>query len=122
MQRSGSAEMRSKSYIARWKNFLNFLTQMFDTSSIVALAGNVEYNRSWGFETLTYPPTKNYNSKRNNQADTRPQFWLYCVIGRLFLLKWKKKLKFTIIFVNQKNVLNILNGVLEWEALALVVS
>jgi len=35
------AEMRSKSYIARWKNFLNFLTQMFDTSSIVALAGNV---------------------------------------------------------------------------------
>ena len=36
------------------------------------------------FETLTYPPTKNYNSERNNRTGTRPQFWLYCVIGRLF--------------------------------------
>jgi hypothetical protein len=25
----------------RWKNFLNFLPQMFNSSSIVALAGNV---------------------------------------------------------------------------------
>jgi len=45
----------------------------------------VEYNRSWGFETLTYQPTENFNSERNNQAGTRPQFWLYCVIGRLFI-------------------------------------
>lgn len=37
------------------------------------------------FETLTYPPTKNYNSERNNRTGTRPQFWLYFVIGRLFL-------------------------------------
>jgi hypothetical protein len=41
------------------------------------------------FETLTYPPTKNYNSERNNRTGTRPQFWLYCVIGRLFISKWK---------------------------------
>jgi hypothetical protein len=40
-----------------------------------------------GFETLTCPPTKNYNSERNNRTGTRPQFWLYCVIGRLFLSK-----------------------------------
>jgi hypothetical protein len=30
---------------------------------------------------------KNYNSERNNRTGTRPQFWLYCVIGRLFLSK-----------------------------------
>jgi NTP pyrophosphatase (non-canonical NTP hydrolase) len=37
------------------------------------------------FETLTYPPTKTLNSERNNQTGTRPQFWLYCVIGRFYL-------------------------------------
>lgn len=37
------------------------------------------------FETLTYPPTKNFNSERNNRTGTRHQFLLYCVIGRLFL-------------------------------------
>ena len=39
------------------------------------------------FETLTYPPTEIYNSERNNRTGTRPQFWLYCVIGRLLLSK-----------------------------------
>ena len=36
---------------------------------------------------LTYPSTKNYNSERNNRTGTRPQFWLYIVIGRLFFIK-----------------------------------
>ena len=39
------------------------------------------------FVTLTYTPTENYNSERNNKTGTRYQFWLYCVIGRLFLSK-----------------------------------
>jgi hypothetical protein len=55
---------------------------------LLNIAHNGEYNRSWGFETLTYPPTKNYNSERNNRTGTRPQFWLYCVIGRLSLKLW----------------------------------
>lgn len=45
------------------------------------------------FETLTYPPTENYNSERNNQAGTRPQFWLYCVIGRLFYQNGKSNIR-----------------------------
>jgi len=60
MQRSGSAEMRSKSYVARWKNFLNFLTQMFDTSSIVALAGNGGGMLRAGLETKT---VSNYDKR-----------------------------------------------------------
>ena len=31
-----------KLHIKRWKNFLNFLPQMFNSSSIVALAGNTQ--------------------------------------------------------------------------------
>ena len=47
-----------------------------------------------GIETLTYPPTTTLNSERNNRTGTRPQFWLYCVIGRLFLKLWHiQKLK-----------------------------
>jgi len=52
--------MRSKSYIARWKNFLNFLTQMFDTSSIVALAGNGGGMLRAGLETKT---VSNYDKR-----------------------------------------------------------
>ncbi len=33
---------------------------------------------------------KTLKSKRNNRNGTRPQFWLYCVIGRL-LLKMKRE-------------------------------
>ena len=49
--------------------------------------GMLSITEVWGLETLTYPPTKNYNSERNNRTGTRPQFWLYCVIGRLLLSK-----------------------------------
>ena len=33
---------------------------------------------------------KSLISKRNNRTGTRPQFWLYCVIGRLLLVKMEK--------------------------------
>ena len=31
--------------VKRWKNFLNFLPQMFNSSTIVALAGNCSYTQ-----------------------------------------------------------------------------
>ena len=37
------------------------------------------------FETLPVRRLKILNSERNNRTGTRPQFWLYCVIGRFYL-------------------------------------
>jgi hypothetical protein len=61
---------------------------------IYQLNGIISVSLKWGitlsitevgdFETLTYPPTETYKSERNNRTGTRPQFWLYCVIGHLF--------------------------------------
>ena len=38
---------------------------------------------------LPIPRLKILKSERNNRIGTRPQFWLYCVIWRLFLIKMK---------------------------------
>ena len=57
--------------VKRWKNFLNFLPQMFNSSSIVALAGNIKVLCAvgdFGNGTFSLPPK--LNSSTNVQLTT----------------------------------------------------